>query len=193
MQPQPTHAARSDGAPPVPVHPHSTNRLSERASKLIAPTVALLAALAVWWGIVRVFEIPDYLLPAPQAVAARIVKEWPLLVKHGVYTLLSVLTGFASAVAIGVPLAFGIVLNRSMERVAMPFLVMSQTIKSVETDMIDLVRSMGARTLKIMLRGAGRRRCRRCSPASRSRCVLQWSAPSLASSSAPTAASGTCC
>ena len=195
MVPQPTHATRSGGASPAPLRPRSTNRLSERGSKLIAPTLALLAALAVWWGIVRIFEIPDYLLPAPQAVAARIVKDWPVLVKHGAYTLLSVLTGFASAVAIGVPLAFGIVLNRSMERVAMPFLVMSQTIpkvaiapilvvwlgfgilpkiaivflisffpivvstvvglKSVETDMIDLVRSMGARTLKIMLRVRG--------------------------------------
>src|SRR4029079_16340334 len=125
----------------------------------------------------------------------RIAKEWPVLVKHGSYTLLSVLTGFLSAGVIGVPLAFAIVLNRSMERVAMPFLVMSQTIpkvaiapilvvwlgfgilpkiaigflisffpivvstvvglKSVETDMIDLVRSMGSRTVKIMLRVRG--------------------------------------
>jgi NitT/TauT family transport system permease protein len=108
---------------------------------------------------------------------------------------MSVLTGFAAGVAIGVPLAFGIVLSRSIERIAMPFLVMSQTIpkvaiapilvvwlgfgilpkiaivflisffpivvstvvglKSVETDMIDLVRSMGARTVKIMLRVRG--------------------------------------
>ena len=195
MPPQSTHATRPDGAPPTPVRPRSTNRLSERGSKFIAPTLAVLAALVVWWAIVGIFEIPDYLLPAPQAVAARIVKEWPVLMKHGSYTLLSVLTGFASAVAIGVPLAFGIVLNRSMERVTMPFLVMSQTIpkvaiapilvvwlgfgilpkiaivflisffpivvstvvglKSVETDMIDLVRSMGARTLKIMLRVRG--------------------------------------
>jgi NitT/TauT family transport system permease protein len=149
----------------------------------------------VWAAIVRIFEIPDYLLPAPQDVAARMVKEWPVLWKHGTYTLLSVLTGFAAGVAIGVPLAFGIVLSRSMERIAMPFLVMSQTIpkvaiapilvvwlgfgilpkiaivflisffpivvstvvglKSVETDMIDLVRSMGARTVKIMLRVRG--------------------------------------
>jgi NitT/TauT family transport system permease protein len=108
---------------------------------------------------------------------------------------MSVLTGFAAGVAVGVPLAFGIVLSRSIERIAMPFLVMSQTIpkvaiapilvvwlgfgilpkiaivflisffpivvstvvglKSVETDMIDLVRSMGARTGKIMLRVRG--------------------------------------
>jgi len=120
MPPQPTHAARSDGASPAPVA--SRDRPTGWASGariLVAPTLAGLAALVVWWAIVRIFEIPDYLLPAPQAVAARIVKEWPVLVKHGSYTLLSVLTGFVSAVVIGVPLAFGIVLSRSMERVAM--------------------------------------------------------------------------
>jgi len=167
----------------------------EWAFNLAIPVLAVVAVLVVWGAVVRMFEIPDYLLPAPQAVIARIVKEWPLLWKHGIYTLLSVLTGFAASVAIGVPLAFGIVLSRSMERVAMPFLVMSQTIpkvaiapilvvwlgfgilpkivivflisffpivvstvvglKSVETEMIDLVRSMGARTGKIMWRVRG--------------------------------------
>jgi NitT/TauT family transport system permease protein len=161
----------------------------------MAPLLAVIAAIALWWAIVAVFKIPDYLLPAPEAVAARIAKDWSVLVKHGAYTLMSVLTGFASAIAIGVPIAFAIVLSRGIERVAMPFLVMSQTIpkvaiapilvvwlgfgilpkiaivflisffpivvstvvglKSVETDMIDLVRSMGARTVKIMLRVRG--------------------------------------
>src|SRR5262249_47112957 len=170
-------------------------RRLEQASDLALPVFATIAVLAAWAAIVRIFDIPDYLLPAPQAVAARIIKEWPLLWKHGAYTLMSVLTGFAAGVAVGVPLAFAIVLSRSMERVAMPFLVMSQTIpkvaiapilvvwlgfgilpkiaivflisffpivvstvvglKSVETDMIDLVRSMGARTAKIMLRVRG--------------------------------------
>jgi NitT/TauT family transport system permease protein len=169
--------------------------VSERYANWILPILAIAAVLVVWAAIVKAFSIPDYLLPAPQAVAARLIKEWPTLWKHGIYTLLSVLTGFASAIAIGVPLAFGIVLSRSIERVTMPFLVMSQTIpkvaiapilvvwlgfgilpkiaivflisffpivvstvvglKSVETDMIDLVRSMGARTSKIMLRVRG--------------------------------------
>jgi NitT/TauT family transport system permease protein len=158
----------------------------------ILPLVAIAAALALWAGVVTTFSIPDYLLPSPQAVAVRLVKEWPLLWKHGLYTLTSVLSGFAASIAIGVPIAFGIVLSPSIERLTMPFLVMSQTIpkvaiapilvvwlgfgilpkiaivflisffpivvstvvglKSVETDMIDLVRSMGARTVKIMLR-----------------------------------------
>jgi len=144
---------------------------------------------------VRLFAIPDYLLPAPQDVAARMIKEAPVLWRNGLYTLSSVLAGFAAGVLIGVPLAFMIVMNRSIERVATPFLVMSQTIpkvaiapilvvwlgfgilpkiaivflisffpivvssvvglKSVESDMIDLVRSMGAGTTKIMLRVRG--------------------------------------
>jgi NitT/TauT family transport system permease protein len=186
---------RSAAAPSRPAHSTPGRWLGERDSNLAAPTLAVVVVVAVWAAVVRIFDIPDYLLPAPQAVAARIVKEWALLWKNGAYTLMSVLTGFAAGVAIGVPLAFGIVLSRSMERIAMPFLVMSQTIpkvaiapilvvwlgfgilpkiaivflisffpivvstvvglKSVETDMIDLVRSMGARTGKIMLRVRG--------------------------------------
>jgi NitT/TauT family transport system permease protein len=159
---------------------------------LIPPLVAIAAALALWAAVVAIFSVPDYLLPSPQAVALRIAKEWPLLWKHGIYTLGSVLSGFAASIAIGVPIAFAIVLSPSIERAAMPLLVMSQTIpkvaiapilvvwlgfgllpkiaivflisffpivvstvvglKSVETDMVDLVRSMGARTVKIMLR-----------------------------------------
>jgi NitT/TauT family transport system permease protein len=142
-----------------------------------------------------VFEIPDYLLPAPEDVIRRIARDWYVLARNASYTVQSVLSGFAAAVLVGVPLAFAVVLSRSVERVTMPFLVMSQTIpkvaiapilvvwlgfgilpkiaivfliaffpivvstvvglKSVESDMIDLVRSMGARTLKIMLRVRG--------------------------------------
>jgi NitT/TauT family transport system permease protein len=190
--------ANSADATPAPV---ARARLTperwfrERGSNLLIPAVAIIVVVLLWAALVRIFSIPDYLLPAPQDVAARILKEGALLWKHGVYTLQSVLIGFAASVAIGVPLAFAIVLSRSIERVTMPFLIMSQTIpkvaiapilvvwlgfgilpkiaivflisffpivvstvvglKSVESDMIDLVRSMGARTPKIMLRVRG--------------------------------------
>ena len=68
MLPQPTQATRPGSAPPHPVRPRWTIRLSNRGANLVAPTLAGLAALVVWWGIVKIFEIPDYLLPAPQAV-----------------------------------------------------------------------------------------------------------------------------
>jgi len=167
----------------------------ERALNILLPFLALIAVLVLWSAGVRVFEIPDYLLPAPQDVIRRIVRDWYVLARNASYTLQSVLSGFAAGVLVGVPLAFAVVLSRGVERVTMPFLVMSQAVpkvaiapilvvwlgfgilpkiaivfliaffpivvstvvglKSVETDMIDLVRSMGARTLKIMLRVRG--------------------------------------
>jgi NitT/TauT family transport system permease protein len=162
---------------------------------ILLPFIAVIAFLVLWSAGVRVFEIPDYLLPAPEDVIRRIARDWYVLARNASYTVQSVLSGFAAAVLVGVPLAFAVVLSRSVERVTMPFLVMSQTIpkvaiapilvvwlgfgilpkiaivfliaffpivvstvvglKSVESDMIDLVRSMGARTLKIMLRVRG--------------------------------------
>ena len=167
----------------------------ERALNILLPFIAVIAFLVLWSAGVRVFEIPDYLLPAPEDVIRRIARDWYVLARNASYTVQSVLSGFAAAVLVGVPLAFAVVLSRSVERVAMPFLVMSQTIpkvaiapilvvwlgfgilpkiaivfliaffpivvstvvglKSVESDMIDLLRSMGARTLKIMLRVRG--------------------------------------
>jgi len=167
----------------------------ERALNILLPFIAVIAFFVLWSAGVRVFEIPDYLLPAPEDVIRRIARDWHVLARNASYTLQSVLSGFAAAVLVGVPLAFAVVLSRSVERVTMPFLVMSQTIpkvaiapilvvwlgfgilpkiaivfliaffpivvstvvglKSVENDMIDLVRSMGATTLKIMLRVRG--------------------------------------
>ena len=167
----------------------------ERALNVMLPVSAVIAVLILWSAAVRVFEIPDYLLPAPLDVVRRIARDWHVLAGNAAYTLQSVLIGFSAGVLVWVPLAFAVVLSRSVERVTMPFLVMSQTIpkvaiapilvvwlgfgilpkiaivflisffpivvstvvglKSVESDMIDLVRSMGARTLKIMLRVRG--------------------------------------
>ena len=163
-----------------------------RLLNIVTPVGTFVVVVGVWAAVVALFRIPDYLLPPPQAVALRIVMDWPILLKNSLFTLNSVLIGFAASVLIGVPIAFAIVLSRAIERMSMPILVMSQTVpkvaiapilvvwlgfgilpkiaivflisffpivvstvaglKSVEAEMIDLVRSMGANTAKIMLR-----------------------------------------
>lgn len=166
--------------------------LRERVLNVLMPLGAIVTFLAIWAAAVSLFRIPDYLLPAPQVVFFRIIEDWPILLKNSWSTLGSVLTGFLASGLIGVPIAFAIVLSRTVERMLMPILVMSQTIpkvaiapilvvwlgfgilpkiavvfmisffpivvstvvglKSVESEMVDLVRSMGANTAKIMLR-----------------------------------------
>ena len=46
----------------------------------------------------KVFAIPEYLLPAPLDVVRRIVREWHVLARNGAYTLQSVLIGFLAGV-----------------------------------------------------------------------------------------------
>ena len=166
--------------------------LRDRLLNIFLPATAVVVVVALWAAAVSLFRIPEYLLPAPQDVVLRLLKDWDSLMRNGAYTLFAVLAGFLASVVIGLPLAFAIVVSRTMERVSMPFFVMSQTIpkvaiapvlvvwlgfgilpkiaivfsmcvfpivvstvvglKSVESDMIDLVRSMGASTGRIMLR-----------------------------------------
>ncbi|HLI13747.1 MAG TPA: ABC transporter permease [Alphaproteobacteria bacterium] len=175
------HPARVDRAPG-----------GGRIAPLLTPVAGILAVLAAWALVTGLFKIPDYLLPAPLDVARRLARDWASILAQAEFTLGATLAGFLVSVAIGVPLAFCIVLSRAAERALMPMFVMSQTIpkvaiapilvvwlgfgmvpkiaiafliaffpivvstvtglKSVELDMLDLVRSMGAGTLKIMLR-----------------------------------------
>jgi NitT/TauT family transport system permease protein len=156
------------------------------------PAIGIVTVLVLWQLVTTAFTIPDYLLPRPTEVAARIARDWTQILAAAQFTIVEVLIGFTVSVLVGVPLAFGIVLSRTLERIVMPMMVASQAIpkvaiapilvvwlgfgllpkvaiafliaffpivvstvtglKSVELDMIDLVRSMGAGTGKIMLR-----------------------------------------
>lgn len=164
----------------------------KRLANAAMPLLFVAAVVIVWSLSVKIFAIPSYLLPSPEEVFERIIRDHRALMKGTSYTLMSVLLGFAMSVIIGVPVALLIVLNRTSERILMPIVVMSQTIpkvaiapiliiwlgfgllpkvaitflitffpivvstavglKSVELDMLDLVRSMGASRLKLVLR-----------------------------------------
>ena len=69
----------------------SRRGMPSRVADLTIPVVAIIGVVIVWAAIVRAFDIPDYLLPAPQAVVARLIKDWPLLWKNSLYTLISVM------------------------------------------------------------------------------------------------------
>ena len=168
------------------------SNIKRRLVNALMPLGFIGVLLVAWSLSVKFFSISPYLLPSPESVFERIVRDWRVLAEGTGYTLLSVILGFAMSVAIGIPVALLIVLNRTSERILMPIVVMSQTIpkvaiapiliiwlgfgvmpkvaitfliaffpivistavglKSVETDMLDLVRSMGAGRLKLLLR-----------------------------------------
>ena len=162
----------------------------DRILDTFLPISTVVGSVLFWDLAVRFFGIPSYLLPSPLAVMKEISAQWELFLFHGWITVVEIFLGFFASILIAVPLALIIVLNRTMERMLMPLLVMSQSVpkvaiaplfvvwlgfgilpkvavaflvaffpvliatvtglKSVEPEMLDLVRSMGATTRQVI-------------------------------------------
>jgi NitT/TauT family transport system permease protein len=96
------------------------------------PVLAIVIVIFAAWEIaVRALSIPDYILPSPWVIAAKIATSWQLLLVNAFVTLQEILLGFALSVVIAIPLAIAVVYSRIFERVAFPFMVSLQTIPKV--------------------------------------------------------------
>jgi putative hydroxymethylpyrimidine transport system permease protein len=96
------------------------------------PAVALVAAgIAVWEGAIRLLRVPDYLLPAPSAVAADFGTDGRLLLGNALVTLREMALGLLLAVAAGLALAVVLHLSGTLRRALYPLLIGSQTIPIV--------------------------------------------------------------
>ena len=96
------------------------------------PVLAIVIIIFAAWEIaVRALSIPDYILPSPWVIAAKIATSWQLLLVNAFVTFQEILLGFALSVVIAIPLAIAVVYSRIFERVAFPFMVSLQTIPKV--------------------------------------------------------------
>jgi NitT/TauT family transport system permease protein len=150
------------------------------------------AVIIAWYLTVTLLAVPDYLVPAPQAVFSRMIAAHATLNYHALITLLETLGGFCLATVLGVMAAMLFIWSQTLERVVMPVLLVVQTfpkialapliviwfgvglgpkllisflvavfpvlvgamvgMRSVDSDMIDLARSMQATPLRIFWR-----------------------------------------
>jgi len=85
---------------------------SSRAGVL---TGALVILIGAWELVVRLFHVPTFIIPAPSAVAAELVKNPLWLWNHTYQTLFATLAGFSVAVVAGIALALVIVYSRVAE------------------------------------------------------------------------------
>jgi NitT/TauT family transport system permease protein len=90
-----------------------------------------LGLLLLWEAVVRIGEVPSYLLPPPSAIFVRIVADHSLLLMHTLVTANEVVVGFALAIVVSIPLAAILAQFRTLERALYPILVASQTIPKV--------------------------------------------------------------
>lgn len=96
--------------------------------RLLRPLVTLAVLLAVWHGAVILTGVPRYILPGPLTVAEALLRQAPLLMRHGMTTLSEILLGLALGVALGGASALTLASFRAARRWLMPLLVVSQAI-----------------------------------------------------------------
>ena len=157
------------------------------------PAVLIVVAVVGFWeAYVRIFDVQQWLLPAPSVIANTIGVDAGLLWSHTLATIEEIVVGFALALVCGFALATAIGLSRTIERALYPFIIASQTVpiiviapmlliwvgyglapkvivvalicffpivvnmvdglKSVDSDVVSLMRTLGANRWAIFLK-----------------------------------------
>ena len=96
------------------------------------PPLALLAsAVGAWELVVRTAHVPDYLFPAPTAVAVSLVDDAGLLGRATLVTVREILLGYLLAVAVAIGIAVALHFSAALRQALLPILVLSQTVPTV--------------------------------------------------------------
>ena len=92
------------------------------------PVAVIVGLCLVLEVLLRVFDVPSYIMPTPSAILLEIVKSWQLLWRHAQVTIIEAALGFALGNAVGVALAVAFLYSRTLERSLFP---VAQTIRSI--------------------------------------------------------------
>jgi len=98
----------------------------DRPLRIMLPLTTLALAVLAWELVVRINNIPAYVLPAPTLVARTIITDWEVLWHALLVTLTITVEGFVLAVVGGVGLAILFNQSRFVEYSFYPFAVILQ-------------------------------------------------------------------
>jgi NitT/TauT family transport system permease protein len=104
----------------------SSQQRRERALSILAPGAVLALGVLVWDLVVRINEMPPYILPGPGLVAATLVEDWSILSASLMATLETTFEGLALAAVGGVGLAILFNQSRLIEHSLYPYAVILQ-------------------------------------------------------------------
>jgi NitT/TauT family transport system permease protein len=98
----------------------------DRVLRIALPIVVLALGLAVWELVVRLENIPPYVLPSPGLILQTLVADWALLSQSLAVTLVTTVEGFLLAAIGGVGLAVLFNQSRLVEYSLYPYAVILQ-------------------------------------------------------------------
>lgn len=101
-------------------------RRNEKIGRWVLPALVVIITILVWDRIVRVNDLPHYILPGPGLVAEALVEDWGMLTDSLMVTLRITVGALAIAVIGGVGLAVLFTQSRWVEMSFFPYAVILQ-------------------------------------------------------------------
>ena len=92
------------------------------------PLLVMACLLGAWQLAVRLFDIKEYVLPAPTAIASKAVSDAHILLPNLRQTIVEMLLGFGLAAAVGIGLGILIASSTVARRSVFPLVIASQTV-----------------------------------------------------------------
>jgi NitT/TauT family transport system permease protein len=102
-----------------------------RTSAIVLPILGAVVAVAVWWGITRLFHIRRIFLPAPPDIVSAFRLQPAYLFSEAWQTLRATLIGFVIATVTGLVIAVALAASRIIERATLPLIVALNAIPKV--------------------------------------------------------------
>src|SRR5712672_4127293 len=99
---------------------------SETAVSIIAPALVGIALLLFWEVACRAWNVPVFLLPKPTDIGAKLLSDWPTLLRALGMTLRVAVQAFVAAIVLGTLIAFVFVQSRLIEASLFPYAVLLQ-------------------------------------------------------------------
>jgi NitT/TauT family transport system permease protein len=109
-----------------PISSRKADERFARVMRLLAPVAVMAASIAIWSLIVRLNNIPPYVLPGPEAVFTTLIEDRRILFGSLLVTLRTTLEGFFAAAAGGIVLALLFNQSKWLEVSLFPYAVILQ-------------------------------------------------------------------
>ncbi len=101
--------------------------------------LGIVAMLVLWELACVLFSVPEYLLPRPSTIIARLVDDWRLLADHVLVTITETVLGFALAVLVGVVAAVLVTTSERIKDLLMPLIVVTQLVPKIAIAPVALI------------------------------------------------------
>ncbi len=107
------------------------NKSKKKYTDKAAPVILIVALLILWEAVVRINQIPLYVLPSPSSVCVAVVTEWKNLLNHGLVTVGEALAGMG--ISFVVSIVVGILMDRfpTVKKCIYPLLIVTQTVPMI--------------------------------------------------------------